>query len=177
MNKFGTGITAAAFLFGAMLGTARADDTTSADKTFIADSAQDSLAEITLAKLALQKSSDPTIKKFASEMIKDHQMLIVSMKPLARKYKVDVPTSPSVMSKAKYEELKLQSGTSFDRAYVSAMVSDHHDDLKKFQDEEAKTSNADVKAAVAKGETVIKKHTDMIDDIAQKGGIKTPSTT
>ncbi len=174
MNRSGTGITAAAFLLGGMLSIAHADDTTSADKTFIADSAQDSLAEISLAKLALQKSTDPTIKKFATEMIKDHQMLIVSMKPLARKYKVDVPSAPSVMSKAKYEELKLQSGTSFDRAYVEKMVSDHHEDLKKFEDEEAKTSNADVKAAVAKGETVIKKHTAMIDDIAHKGGIKTP---
>ena len=175
MNRFGTGIAAAAFLVGGMLHTAKAEDTTSADKTFIADSAQDSLAEINFAKLALQKTGDPNIKKFATEMIKDHQMLITSMKPLVRKYHVDVPSGPSLLSKAKYEELKLQSGTSFDRAYVEKMVSDHHDDLKKFQDEEAKTSNADVKAAVAKGEKVIEKHVKMIDDIAQQGGIKVPS--
>ena len=35
------------------LGVARGEDTTSADKTFIADSTQDSMAEIAVAKLAL----------------------------------------------------------------------------------------------------------------------------
>ena len=177
MNRFGTAIATAAFLVGGMVHAARAEDTTSADKTFIADSAQDSLSEINFAKLALQKSTDPNIRKFATQMIKDHETLITSMKPLARKYHVDMPSGPSVLSRAKYQELKLQSGTSFDRAYVEKMVSDHHDDLTKFRDEEAKTSNADVKAAVAKGGAVIEKHTKMIDDIAQQGGIKTPANS
>ncbi len=156
-------------------GTMRAaDDTTSADKTFIADSSQDSLAEINFAKLALAKTSDANIKKFATQMVKDHEMLIVSIKPLVKKYGVKVPSGPSIADKAKYEELKLQSGTSFDRAYVEAMVKDHNGDLKKFMDEENKTSNADVKAAVSKGAEVIKKHTEMIDELAQQGGIKVP---
>ena len=165
----------AALALGSLLATgALAQDTTSDDKKFIADSAQDSLAEIAVAKLALSKSGDANVKMFATKMVKDHTMLIQSMKPFAMKMGVKEPTGPSVIDKARYEELKLKSGTSFDRAYVEAMVKDHNADLKKFMDEEQKTTNADLKAAVAKGEKVIRQHTEMIDGIAQKGGIEVP---
>ena len=114
------------------------------------------------------------MREFATKMVADHQKLIDEMKPLAKKYGVKMPTGPSLADKAKYEELKLKSGTGFDRAYVEAMVKDHNADLKKFMDEEGKTSNADVKAKVASGEKVIMKHTEMIDGIAHMGGISTP---
>jgi len=160
----------------AALGTTAicAQDTTSTDKKFLEDSAQDSMGEIALAKLALSKSGDPNVKMFASKMVKDHTMLIDSMKPLASSLGVKPPTSLTLMQKAKGEELKLKSGISFDRAYVEAMVKDHNDDLKKFMDEEQKTTNPKMKAVVAKGTSVIKEHTEMIDGIAQKGGIEVP---
>ena len=155
---------------------ALADDTTSDDKKFLEDSAQGSLFEIEAAKLALSKSGDPNVKMFATKMVKDHTMLINSMKPIASSLGVKPPTGPTLLQKAKLEELKLKSGISFDRAYVETMVKDHHDDLKDFTDEEQKTANPKLKAAVEKGAEVIKGHTQMIDGIADKGGIEHPAT-
>ena len=54
------------------------------------------------------------------------------------------------------------------------MVKDHHNDLKEFMEEQSKTSDPALKAAVAKGEKVIRQHTEMIDNIAHMGGIETP---
>jgi putative membrane protein len=156
------------------IGTAVAQDTTSDDKKFLKEAAEGNLVEINLAKLALQKSGDPNVKNFAQKMIKDHEMLIASMKSLDRKLGVKEPSGPPLTARAKYEELKLKSGISFDRAYVEAMVKDHNDDLKAFIDEENKTTNPDVKAAVAKGEAVVRAHTQMIDGIARQGGIDVP---
>ena len=167
-----------ASIFVAMLclGTAagHAQDTTSADKKFIADSTQDSLVEINLAKLALQKSQDKNVREFATKMIHDHGMLITNMKPLAAKYGVKLASSAPLMGTVHYDELKVKSGSSFDKAYVEDMVKDHNDDLQKFIDEKNKTTNMDVKAAVTKGEAVIREHTEMIDKIASMGGIETP---
>ncbi len=174
MNNSTLRILTLAVAAGCTFGTTFAQDTKSADKTFLADSAQDSLAEINFAKLALQKSQDKNIREFATKMIKDHEMLVNSMKPFAAKLNAKVPSGPPLMDHVKYEELKLKSGTDFDRAYVELMVKDHHDDLKKFMDEENSTGDPSLKAAVAKGTTVIKKHTQMIDDIAHMGGIQTP---
>ncbi len=155
-------------------GTVRADSA-SDDKKFVSDSAQDSLAEINYAKLALEKSKDKNVREFATKMIHDHEMLITSMKPFAAKLDTKLPSGPPLLDRAKYEELKLQSGTSFDRAYVEAMVKDHHADLESFIKERDQTQNAALKAAVIKGEAVIKSHTEMIDNIAHMGGIETPA--
>ena len=157
-----------------MSGAAWAQEATSADKSFIEDAAQGSLAEINFAKLALQKSQDKNIRDFATKMIHDHEMLIQQMKPLAVKYHVKPATGPSIKDRAIYEDLKIKSGTDFDRAYVEAMVKDHDNDLKDFMKEEHDTQLQDLKTTVAKGETVIRGHAEMIDNIAHMGGIQTP---
>lgn len=172
MKKFGMTLVAAGMAVG-MCGVSFAQDTKSADKSFITDAVEGSQAEINFAKLALEKSKDPNVRKFAEKMITDHTELIEDMKPFTVKYDVKASGEP-MMAHAKYQELKLKSGISFDRAYVEAMVKDHNDDLKAFMDEEAKTSDPDLKATVAKGEKVVREHTEMIDNIAHMGGIDTP---
>ncbi len=165
---------AAAGLAVGLCGMSSAQDTKSADKSFIKDASEGSLAEINFAKLAIEKSKDPNVLKFAHKMITDHTKLIEDMKPFAVKYDVK-PSGTPVMDHAKYQELKMKSGTDFDRAYVEAMVKDHNDDLKKFIDEENSTADPELKATVAKGEKVVFEHTKMIDDIAHMGGIETPA--
>jgi putative membrane protein len=172
MKRIGLALAVAGMAVG-MCGVGVAQDTKSADKSFIKDASEGSLAEINFAKLALQKSQDPNVRKFAEKMIHDHEMLIDQMKPFAVKYDVK-PSGTPMMDHAKYEELKLKSGISFDRAYVEAMVKDHHDDLQKFVQEENSTSDPELKAVVEKGEKVIYEHNQMIDNIAHMGGIETP---
>ncbi len=174
MKRFGLQLAVAGLAAACVCGTVQAQDTKSADKSFLVDAAQGNLAEISMAKLALEKSQDPNIRKFATRMIHDHEMLNQQMKPISMKLGVKEPSGPSLMEKAKYEELKLKSGNDFDRAYVEAMVKDHNDDLKQFIDEVNKTADPELKTAVAKAEGVIKEHTEMIDNIAHMGGIQTP---
>jgi len=174
MNRMNLWMVGAGLAAGLMCAGARAQDTTSADKTFLKDSAQDGLAEINYAKLALEKSQDPNVRKFAERMITDHTKLIDDMKPLSAKLGVKPYSGPAIVDHVKYDELKLKSGISFDRAYVETMVKGHNATLQKFIDEENKTTNPEVKAAVAKGEAVIRQHTEMIDNIAHMGGIQTP---
>ena len=172
MKRIGLALAAVGMTVG-MCSTSYAQDTKSADKSFIKDASEGSLAEINYAKLALEKSKDDNVRRFAQQMITDHEKLIADMKPFCVKYHV-TPSGTPIMDHAKYEELKMKSGTDFDRAYVEAMVKDHNDDLQKFINEENSTADPDLKATVAKGEAVVKEHTKMIDDIAHMGGIQTP---
>ena len=173
MKRIGMALAATGLAVG-MCSAGFAQDTKSADKSFIKDASEGSLAEINYAKLAIEKSKDPNVLKFAHQMITDHEKLIDSMKPFAVKYDVK-PSGTPVMDHAKYQELKMKSGISFDRAYVEAMVKGHNDDLKDFIKEINTTSDPDLKAAVSKGEKVVLMHTKMIDDIAHMGGIETPA--
>ena len=173
MKRIGLTLAAVGLAVG-MCGTSFAQDTKSADKSFIKDASEGSLAEINYAKLAIEKSKDPNVLKFAHQMITDHTKLIESMKPFAVKYDVK-PSGTPVLDHAKYEELKMKSGTDFDRAYVEAMVKDHDSDLKDFIKEINTTSDPELKAAVTKGEKVVYSHMQMIDNIAHMGGIETPA--
>lgn len=172
MKRIGMTLAVAGLAFG-MCSVGFAQDTKSADKSFIKDATEGSQAEINFAKLALAKSKDPNVRKFAERMITDHSKLIVDMRPFTLKYDVKASGEP-VLDHAKYEELKMKSGTDFDRAYVEAMVKDHNDDLNDFIKEENSTSDPQLKATVEKGEKVIREHTEMIDNIAHMGGIQTP---
>ena len=172
MKQIGLTLAVAGLAVG-MCSVGFAQDTKSADKSFIKDATEGSQAEINFAKLALAKSKDPNVRKFAERMITDHSKLIAEMRPFTLKYDVKASGEP-ILDHAKYEELKMKSGTDFDRAYVEAMVKDHNDDLNDFIKEENSTSDPQLKATVEKGERVIREHTEMIDNIAHMGGIQTP---
>ena len=172
MKQIGLTLAVAGLAVG-MCSVGFAQDTKSADKSFIKDATEGSQAEINFAKLALAKSKDPNVRKFAERMITDHSKLIAEMRPFTLKYDVKASGEP-ILDHAKYEELKMKSGTDFDRAYVEAMVKDHNDDLNDFIKEENSTSDPQLKAAVEKGAKVIREHTEMIDNIAHMGGIQTP---
>jgi adenylosuccinate lyase len=51
------------------------------------------------------------------------------------------------------------------------MVEDHHKDLEQFIAEEKSTGYPEFKAAVGKGEKVVKGHLEMANDMAKKLGL------
>jgi putative membrane protein len=142
------------------------------DKSFLKDSAQDNLAEIKMARLAVKTSKNPTVTTFAQKMITDHHALLAGAKPVAMKTGVTPPTSPGVEADAEYVKLKVLSGDTFDKSYIKTMVSDHHDDLNKVKAEHDSTQNASMKKLTAHAATVIAGHTEMIDGIAGKMGLQ-----
>jgi putative membrane protein len=144
------------------------------DKMFIVQSAEGSLAEVELGKLALKKSQDPEVKQFAQKMIEDHTKLIEDMKPIADEMGVKPPMQVNDKHRQEAEHLSGLSGQQFDGEYITAMVADHHHDLNEFIAEESRTQNLTLKSIVAKGREVIHMHTEMIDEIARKKAIQAP---
>jgi len=144
--------------------------TSAKDKMFVKTAAEGGLAEVQLGQLAAQKASSPDVKSFGQKMVTDHTALNDSMKPIAERMGVTVPTTLSAKDQALYDRLNGMSGAAFDRAYVRAMVADHHKDLKEFTEEMNTTKDPDLKAAVTHGHDVIKEHTDMADQLSKSNG-------
>ena len=69
------------------------------------------------------------------------------------------------------------SGDAFDKKYLAVMVKDHHKDLRQFRAEEAVAADPNFKSTVENGEKVVKSHTDMADQLAQKNGVHVPTGT
>ena len=154
--------------------SADASSTAAQDKMFLMNSAEGSMAEIQMSRLALKKSKNDEVKTYAQKMIDDHTQLIADMKPFADQMGVVPPTKLKPAHQQEAQRLKAMSGDKFDKEYITAMVADHHKDLGEFKTEETTTANTSLKATVTQGEQVIKMHTDMIDSIAQKNSIATP---
>jgi putative membrane protein len=95
------------------------------------------------------------------------------MASLAQQMNVKTPQPLNSTHKVEAQRLASMSGTSFDREYLKAMDADHHKTLAMFKNEEATTTNPDLKTAVSQGLAVIQQHTDMADQLSQKMGVPT----
>jgi putative membrane protein len=133
---------------------------------FWTKAAQGGMAEVELAKLALQKSQNADVKKFAQTMVTDHTKANEELKTLAAKKSVVLPTDIGG-HKSTLDDLSKLSGADFDKAYVKAMVEDHEEDVDLFEDNTG-NSDADIKAFTTKTLPTLKSHLEMIKGIQSK---------
>ena len=135
------------------------------DRLFLRKAAQGGAAEVMLGQLALQKTSNEAVKKFAQRMVDDHTAITQSLKPFADELGVLTP-KPAKTDQQEYDRLAALTGADFDREYLADMVRDHHKDLQDFTIEADSATDPDLKEAVAKDQIMIARHTRMADRLA-----------
>lgn len=89
------------------------------------------------------------MKEFAEKMITDHSKAGRKLEALATKKNVTLPSKLTPQQKQTMEKLTKLSGDEFDRAYVSAMVTAHEEDVAAFQNVAKYGTDADVEAFAA----------------------------
>src|ERR1700753_1870545 len=94
----------------------------SPDESFYDDAAQGGIAEVQLSQLAQEKGQSQVVKDYAAMMVKDHSAANDKLKTLAAGKGIDLPNSPSVGQLATKTKLNMQSGDSFDKSYIKAML-------------------------------------------------------
>jgi putative membrane protein len=129
------------------------------DQNFVTKAGQAGMAEVELSKLALQKSQDDEVLKFAKKMVTDHEKANMELKALAQKQGLAVPKDVDAEHKATMNELKAQSGERFDSAYSMAMQTDHDKAVELFTEAKRSESlNDDLKAFAAKTLPTLEQH-------------------
>ena len=96
-------------------------------KDFLHHMAIVNATEIELGKLARERGTTETIKKFAQMMIDQHTASGEKVKALASDLKIDTPDRLDDQHLDQRDKLAKQSGTDFDREYTSTMVDGHKD--------------------------------------------------
>jgi putative membrane protein len=97
----------------------------SLDREFMVMAAQGNNAEIQTSRLALQRSQDQQVRRFAQQMIDEHSQANDRLTAIARQYGVTLPTDPGPLNAAIAQELATLSGADFDRAYMEAQENAH----------------------------------------------------
>jgi putative membrane protein len=120
---------------------------------------------VELGQLAQQKAADPQIKDFGAMMVSDHSKANDQMKTLAKNKGISLPATLSRDEQKLKNNLSSKSGEDFDKAYVKAMIKDHKEDIKDFQDAIKSLKDTDLKNFAINTLPVLKKHLDAIKKI------------
>jgi len=138
------------------------------DAGFMAMVAQANLAEVDAGRLALKKSSNPDVKKFAQHMIDDHTQANSDLADLAHKKGMDLPSKADEAHQRELARLAEMSGAEFDRAYMKHMVEDHKEDVALFEKEAKDGKDAKVKAFAEKALPTLKEHLKLAEETYEK---------
>ncbi len=81
-----------------------------------------------------------------------------------------IPPTPGADHQHHVDELKTKKGADFDKAYISMMVQDHEEDIRKFEQASQNAKDADTKAFASKTLPILRQHLEMAKSI--NGGLK-----
>jgi len=142
------------------------------DQAFVAKALAGGDAEVQLGQIAEQKSQSNDVKQFAQKMVSDHtQMGDKWFKPVAKQLGVAEPKGPDKKDKKLIAKLETLSGPQFDTEYIQAMLKDHKQDLKDFNEEAQSAQDPNVKQVAQQGATVIQQHLQLIEQIAKNHNV------
>ena len=118
----------------------------SSDQMFVKKAAQGGMAEVELGQLALQKSDNADVKKFAQRMVDDHTKANNDLKSVASAKNMTLPETIDAKDEATKQRLSKLSGSQFDQAYMSDMVKDHTKDVSEFKRESMSAKDDSIKS-------------------------------
>lgn len=129
--------------------------------------------DVDWGKIAMKKSKNATVRKFAETMIKDHEGIIEAAVALAKKLNVtpddnnDLTKSITQQGKDFSEKLNGLSGEDFDKAYINNEVDFHDTVVGAVKDIlTPQTENAELKETLEQVTPLLEHHLEMAKESA-----------
>lgn len=139
------------------------------DQDFLENAIQGSYAEIEGSQLALEKTEDPEVRKFAEHMIKDHGQMVKEASKLATEKGLTPPDGPSALQVTEITALKALTGGAFDAMYVNRVgVAAHESTVEMFEEATRELEDPDLKAMAEKTLPKLLQHLEMARALNEK---------
>jgi putative membrane protein len=133
---------------------------------FVKSAALGALAAIELAKLAQSKSQNATVRTFAARVLKEQQSMQVELAAVAKREKLDVPTSLVYEDEQMLEEGRGKSGAALDEWYTRQMSTENQKAIALFESA-SKMSNTRLAAFARKALPTLQEQGRAALDLAQ----------
>jgi putative membrane protein len=127
------------------------------ERAFIKEAVQGDLAEVRLGELAAQRAQDEDVRRFGEMLRTDHRAALQRSTDLAKSMQVEPPSEPPTEARGFYDGLSQLSGSQFDAAFVSHMVTAHEATIAKYS-RNASSNNAAIASLVADSLPKLKAH-------------------
>ena len=138
------------------------------DAAFMTTAARGGMAEVQMGELAQRNGRSAAVKRFGQHMANDHGRSNQEMMALARRKELTPPGGMGAEHQRIYDDLAKLRGSAFDRAYAQAMVQDHEEDLRLYQQEAANGTDPEVKAFAARNVAILEEHLRMARRLPQR---------
>jgi putative membrane protein len=130
--------------------------------------------EVDYSQVGVDKATNPSVKQFAQMMVKDHGDMLTSVKNLSTKLNVTPAANDKVNDLQKENQKDIADlngktvGKDFDKEFMEEQVDMHQETLDLLNDLDSKTTNADLKAAIAEARPKVQAHLDQAKSIKDK---------
>lgn len=138
------------------------------DADFVAEAVASNLAEIQMAKLASQRSTNPEVKQLAKMLEADHTKVLAELKTLAQQKAITIPVEPKDEAKRKMENLREEGPDDFDKKWLETMEDAHEKSINKFERRADNGEDADIKSFASKTLPHLRMHKEKIDQCQDK---------
>ena len=135
------------------------------DSQFMTKAASGGMLEVQLGQAMLKRATLPEVKQFAQEMVTDHTKNNDQLKALAAKKNLVLPTTLGQEQQKVYDDVLAEKGPALDQKYVQAMLADHADDIKEYQEAVSKSGDRDIQAFAQQTLPVLQMHLGMAQKI------------
>jgi putative membrane protein len=135
---------------------------------FLAKAMRDGMWQIQASHLALQKASDPDVKKFAARMIDDHSKMGQEIAELAKISGAKLPEEITADQKIRFDDMSKLIGHGFHKRFMQYNVDDHENYVKDFSEQAEKGSDVGVKAFAARHLPTLKEHLQLAKGVYTK---------
>ncbi len=119
--------------------------------------------EVQLGQLAQEKGTTLQVRGLGETLVRDHQNADQAVAQLARRSGMGLTshlaTAPEV------RQLKLLSGTDFDKAFAQTLIKDHQTDMQKLLSEKDALPSSDVRELVMNFLPTLQKHLEWAENI------------
>jgi putative membrane protein len=130
--------------------------------------------EVDYSQIGAEKATRADVKKYAQMMVKDHGTMLEAVKSLATRLNV-TPATNDKANDLKEENTKdindlnaKTVGKEFDDEFMEEQVDMHQETLDLLNDLDSRTTNADLKAAIAEAKPKVQAHLDQAKALKDK---------
>jgi putative membrane protein len=137
-------------------------DMSQADEKMMKELAITNMAEIQAAQIALDKSKDDQVQKFAQKMLDDHTKAHEKVRDLAQIKNVALPKELDGKHQAEIKKLSSLDGDKFDKTYLQrGGVSDHKQAMQLLERIEKRAKDPQLQAMATDLKPTISEHRQM----------------
>lgn len=143
------------------------------DADFYKEASSGGIMEIDLGKYAQMNARNQRVKNFGAMMVRDHSKANNALISLTASNKnLIYPDTIAEMNRNRNTEndLKMKTGSDFDKAYMNQMVDEHEKDIEKYKKEAEDGRNPDLKTFVINTLPILQVHLDSAKSI--RDGLK-----